>query len=73
VVLSGTNSIAAPTFAPNGLVPKIIRNNDGTTLAVGQLTGTVMLRYESSTDDWRLVGSQQSIVVQPVNYFLGNF
>jgi hypothetical protein len=67
-----TNTIAAPTFAPNGLVPKVLTNNDGTVLAVGQLKGTLMLRYESSTDDWRVIGNQQSSVIQPVNYFIGN-
>lgn len=68
-----TNATTTPTFAPNGLTPKTIKTNSGSALPIGQLTGTIMLRYESSTDDWRLVGVQQSIVAQPINYFLGNF
>lgn len=72
VVTTTVNATGAPTFSPNSLVPKTIRNNDGSALAAGQLTGTLMLRYESTSDDWRLVGTQQSSVAQPINYFLGN-
>ena len=73
VVLTSANTVANPTFSPSGLTPKTITNNDGTALQVGQIFGTVMLRYESSTDNWRLVDLQQANGVQPINYFLGNF
>ena len=73
VVLTSANTVANPTFSPSGLTPKTITNNDGTALQVGQIFGTIMLRYESSTDNWRLVDLQQANGVQPINYFLGNF
>lgn len=73
VVLSGANTVSNPTFSPNALTPKTITNNDGTALEVGQISGTVMLRYESGTDNWRLVATQLGVGVQPINYFIGNF
>lgn len=73
VVLAGANATATPTFSPNALTPKVITNNDGTPLEVGQISGTIMLRYDSTSDNWRLVATQAGVGVQPINYFIGNF
>jgi hypothetical protein len=72
VVLTAGNTITSPTFSPNSLTAKVVKQNDGTALAIGQLTGTVTLRYEVSTDNWRLVESQATNGTSALSFFLGN-
>lgn len=52
VILSASNTIAAPTFSPNGLPAKTVVDYDGNALKVGALKGTVLLRYDQTTGKW---------------------
>lgn len=72
VVLTTPTTVSNPTFAPNGLAAKTIVTNVGGPLQAG-LDGTLLLRYENTTDDWRLVGIQSPNVVTPLTFFVGNF
>lgn len=60
VVLSSPNTTTTPTFSPDGLPAKTIVAQDGTTIASGALRGTVLLRYDLTTDKWWLAGSAGS-------------
>jgi len=74
MVLSSANTSATPTFSPNGLTAKIITAADGSALVAGQLVGTVIVRYDSGTDKWSIVGAQSSATtaVQALSFFIGN-
>jgi hypothetical protein len=62
VLASGSaNTTASPTFNPNGLGAANIVNEDGTQVSIGQLRGTIELRYEASTLNWRIVQRQVGI------------
>lgn len=54
VVLSTPNITATPTFSPNGLTPKQIMGYNGAAGTPGMLRGTVLLRYDLSTDKYWL-------------------
>lgn len=63
VVITGTNALAAPTFNPNGLGVKTIVNFDNSPLLVGQLTGTLELRYDLSADNFKVISSAASVPI----------
>jgi hypothetical protein len=75
VVLSTPTTSPTPTFSPNGLAAKTIVGYDGGPLISGQLNGTIVLRYDSSTQKWWLVagGVPTILSVQPLSFFIGNF
>jgi hypothetical protein len=53
VVMSSPNTLTAPTINVNGLGIRTIVHEDGTSIVAGQLSGTITLRYESTSGNWR--------------------
>lgn len=52
VPIANANTITTPTLNINGLGAKTILNQKGDAVVIGAIKGTVLLRYESSTQNW---------------------
>lgn len=75
VVLSGPNTSTVPTFSPNGLTARTIVSFDGTPLNIGQINGTILLRYDTATTKWWLISggaSVNTVSIQSLSFYLGN-
>lgn len=68
VVLSAANTVTNPTFNPNGLGALNILGHTGSALLVGELSGTIDLRYESSTTSWRAISSSVEVFPTPAQF-----
>jgi hypothetical protein len=61
---SGANTIANPTFSPNGLTAKEVVKANASSLAVGDKGGSnhvCVVRYSSTTDRWHLINPASAV------------
>ena len=63
IMVSGiTNGTTSPTFSPSGITAKGIINVDGSSLTVGQLSGTFELRYSLGLDKWVILDTDSTFL-----------
>lgn len=57
VVVPSANTTTTPTLSVDGLPAKLIVGIDGTTIKIGALLGTILVRYDLGTDHWWIVNT----------------